>query len=185
MGSQCSASVLQLLCVYLRKGEKGKESLKRAGARGLSLRCPSGCGRHWEQGSGRWQLPSTGQDTRPWFESCYILERLSLCWLQVPKLCTSLQSHTGLIMSSGKPNLFTEGAGLCHRTTVRSEPTAGGHCPQDWPPVPGGHSHPGPWGLETRAGPAIRPFRQQHWAPCLWVGRRVSCQLRSIICSSL
>lgn len=28
------------------------------------------------------------------------------------------------------------------------------------------------------------PFQQQRWAPCSWVGGRVSCQLTSIICSS-
>lgn len=29
------------------------------------------------------------------------------------------------------------------------------------------------------------PLEQQRWAPCLGVGGRMSCQLRSGICSSL
>lgn len=161
---------------------------------GLSVGAPGAVGGHWGQGGGGcWCCPA--QDTRHGFGRWEILQRLFLCWLQVHTLSTSLQSHAGLIMSPSKHNLFTECAGLCHQhhPALRAHSTAHSlqtlprpSLPRDrdtargsTPSWPGGcrHGQVLPWPLQQQ--------QQQHWAPCPWVGGRMSCQLRSIICSSL
>lgn len=196
MGSQCLASTLQLVCLYLMKGKKGADSEPHRGPWGfVPVGTPGAVGGHWEQGGGGcWCSPA--QETRHGFGRWKILERLFLCWLQVHTVCTSLQSHAGLIMSSSKHNLFTECAGLCHQHC--SEPTGTAHRQQT--PPRASHPRDRDTARDTARGStpllalgawrhggvsAIHPFQQQHWAPCLWVGGRMSCQLRSVICSSL
>lgn len=101
------------------------------------------------EGAGSREVVAAGccpaEETRHWFERRKILERLFLCWLQVPTLCTPLQSHAGLIMSSSKHNLFTKCAGFCHwhRCAFRAHGRSRSPQPTDTArrtsdPVPGG-----------------------------------------------
>lgn len=117
--------------------------------------------------------------TRGGFERWKILGRLLLCRLQAPVLCTSLQSHAGLIMSSSKRNVFTKCAASLNliRPCVLNPPlqpcadARGGRCragrrgaERQSDPEPGGGSHrhatpcPSPRGPEAQAGPVVHPL---------------------------
>lgn len=195
---------------YLTKGKKVKERLNIQLPVALSLLCAPPEAE--EQGVGSREVVAAGclpdwdvtEGTRRCFERWKILGRLLLCWLQVPVLCTSLQSHAGLIMSSSKCNVFTKCAGFSklalahvyktHRCSCAqpltaadgslsagelsgkvSDPERGGHRSPSWPSGSGGT------GRSCHSSPFSGNTGR---CVCGWVGGQAVI-FRSIICSSL
>lgn len=194
---------------HLRKGQEVEERCAIQLPVGWSLLCAPLEVKEQDVGSrevvAAGCLPSwdAAEGTRHWTERWKILGRLLLCWLQVPVLCTPLQIHAGLIMSSSKCSVFTKCASSKVFSELASHPVHRTHrCRGAQPPAAAdavlstgsravqqatlsraGYCSPlCPWG----PGPAIRPPFNGNTKHCVcgWVGGQ-AVSFRSLIHSSL